>query len=454
MNPRIAFIGSYSETEAILRFVREILACQGPLLRARTDSGDGRLVVVKPNWVEDSNACRPGEWESVITHPNVVLAVVEALADLMDGKGTICVCDAPNTYVNFEAVTARGGLADSLHTLRRRFPELSLELLDLRREVWLRRHGVVVRRCFNPPDPRGYVRLDLGEQSLLFGHGGEGRYYGADYDTRVVNTHHHGNVHEYLLSGTSVRCDLFVNLPKLKTHKKTGVTSSLKNLVGVTGDKNWLPHFVRGTPKQGGDEFSESTAAAWLEGEVKRAGQQLALALPRGGGRVYGWMRGIGEHLLGSSARTVRGGDWEGNDTCWRMALDLNRALFYGNADGSWRGPGEAKPYITIVDGIVGGEGNGPLCPDPVPSGVMVGATDPAAADAVICRLMGFDPRRVPIVQEAFADHRWPIAGCRLAGVTAEDERAGRLVGLDEIRPAVPGGFKPHFNWPSLIVTS
>jgi hypothetical protein len=49
--------------------------------------------------------------------------------------------------------------------------------------------------------------------------------------------------------------DLVVNLPKLKTHKKTGVTLALKNLVGINGDKNWLPHHSQGSVEKGGDEY-------------------------------------------------------------------------------------------------------------------------------------------------------------------------------------------------------
>src|SRR5690606_2650770 len=51
---------------------------------------------------------------------------------------------------------------------------------------------------------------------------------------------------------------LVINLPKLKTHKKTGVTLSLKNLVGINGDKNWLPHHSLGSVGEGGDEFPDS----------------------------------------------------------------------------------------------------------------------------------------------------------------------------------------------------
>ena len=95
----------------------------------------------------------------------------------------ISVCDAPHTYASFEAIVARGDLKDGIEKIRARWPDLKLEMLDLRREVWIRREEVVFDRRANEEDPRGYVRLDLGRDSLFYGFAGEGRYYGADYDT-------------------------------------------------------------------------------------------------------------------------------------------------------------------------------------------------------------------------------------------------------------------------------
>lgn len=132
------------------------------------------------------------------------------------------------------------------------------------------------------------------------------------------------------------------------------------------------------------------------------------------------------------------------------MALDLNRALLYGNPDGSLRGKMKAKNYLAIVDGIVGGEGNGPLCPDPIESNVVVAGDNPAEVDAVCCKLMGFDPRKIPLVREAFASHRWPISRGSMADVRVFDEREGKEILLDAVQPAVLGGFKPHFGWKEL----
>lgn len=130
------------------------------------------------------------------------------------------------------------------------------------------------------------------------------------------------------------------------------------------------------------------------------------------------------------------------------MVLDLNRCLLYGDMDGKIQN--NRKMYVSIVDGIVAGEGNGPLEPDPVFSGVILGGNDPAAVDAVSCRLMGFKPEMIPMVREAFSPHRFPVALVPMKDISVFDERLGRCVPITEIAPAVQAGFRPHFGWPSL----
>ena len=447
--PMVAEVRRYEDRDAIRRFA--LLAIDRvPGLATMLGGGADRLVVVKPNWIQQSHERLPDVWEPVITHPAVVLGVVEALADTMRGRGTICLCDAPHAYADFAAILARGGLLDGIAALRQRWPALRLEVCDLRREVWRRKDEVVVERRANAEDPRGCVRFDLGPQSLFYGHAGEGAYFGADYDTRVVNRHHCGRVQEYLVAGSPMACDLFVNLPKLKTHKKTGISCALKNLVGVNGDKNWLPHHTLGHPGRGGDEFPVPTVRSLAEGRLKRIGQRAALAMPGLGTWTYRQLRNAGVRLLGGSERVVRNGNWSGNDTCWRMALDLNRCLLYGDVDGGWREAGARKPYLAIVDGIVGGQGDGPLCPQAADAGVLAAGADPAVLDAVAARLMGFRPESLPIVARAFDGHRWPLADRTMPSVEVDDHRNGRRVRLADLEPALAGGFAPHFGWEGL----
>ncbi len=115
------------------------------------------------------------------------------------------------------------------------------------------------------------------------------------------------------------RADVVINIPKLKTHKKTAVTLSLKSVIGLSNEKYWLPHFTGGDPSRGGDEFDRRQSLAdRIENKLSR--------FPR-----------PGDHSLIARAPRVGGppkvidGSWQGNDTLWRTVLDLNRILFFAD---------------------------------------------------------------------------------------------------------------------------
>jgi len=446
----VATVNGYSCTDSIRAFVQQAFESNPQVGVILADVRRSPLVVVKPNWVQEAHEHESLVWEPVITHPQLLLIILECLAEKIPGKATICVCDAPHTYADFSAIIGLGGFRQRVNELADKYPSITFEVMDLRREVWIRNEEVVVERRPNSNDPRGYVRINLGEHSLFYGHMGEGHFYGADYDSKEVNRHHRGNVQEYLIAGTPMLCDLFINVPKMKTHKKTGITCCLKNLVGINGDKNWLPHHTERSLACGGDEFPELSLKNRVESCVKRLGQKVALRLPLLGTWVYRKMRNAGKQMLGDSEAVIRNGNWSGNDTCWRMALDLNRALLYANPDGTWRDRFHPKAYLAIVDGIIGGQGNGPLCPDPVQSNVLVAGANPAEVDAVVAKLMGFDPERIPIVKHAYDANNWPLSTCSMDEITIADGRVDRELELAEVSPAVEGGFLPHFGWKNL----
>jgi hypothetical protein len=77
------------------------------------------------------------------------------------------------------------------------------------------------------------------------------------YDIAETTAAHTNGNHRYRVSRTVIGADVFINLPKLKTHKKAGITCSLKNLVGINTYKNFLPHYTEGTPAMGGDQFPQ-----------------------------------------------------------------------------------------------------------------------------------------------------------------------------------------------------
>jgi len=279
------------------------------------------------------------------------------------------------------------------------------------------------------------------------GHHGEGRYYGAFYDEGEVNRHHAGGRHEYLISGTAIKADVFINLPKLKTHKKTGVTLSLKNLVGVNGDKNWLPHHTAGDPSTGGDQFPGPSVKRSIERRAGNLLRKFAVQFPLAGSWILARARRHGAGFFGDTESVVRSGNWHGNDTTWRMALDLNALLLYGFPDGTLRRDGVKKPYLSFVDGILAGDGNGPLNPDPVPAGLVALGTDPADVDTVCAWLMGFDPENIPVIREAYAAGEFPISSGSWRDAIIRSAYApwnGKIASLPR---SECNTFHPHFGW-------
>ena len=117
----------------------------------------------------------------------------------------------------------------------------------------------------------------------------------------------------------------------------------------------------------------------------------------------------------------------------------------------SSRGASSPRPsseIVSVTDAIVAGEGEGPLAPTPHPLGLVTLAASPAAAEWMHAGLMGFDPRRIPIVAHAFDRFRFPLAPCppddvvvRSGGAVLTFEAACRTFGRHF---APPGGWRGH----------
>ncbi|MEW6624666.1 MAG: DUF362 domain-containing protein [Bacillota bacterium] len=119
------------------------------------------------------------------------------------------------------------------------------------------------------------------------------------------------------IAKTVLESDLIINLPVMKTHIRTGVTLSLKNMKGV------------------------------LPGIEKRKTHKL----------------GIDEGIA-----------------------DLNSLV---------------RTSLSVVDGIVGMEGNWEYPRDCVPLGLLIAGKDPVAVDTVCSKIMGFDPQKIRHINRA-----------------------------------------------------
>jgi uncharacterized protein (DUF362 family) len=60
------------------------------------------------------------------------------------------------------------------------------------------------------------------------------------------------------------------------------------------------------------------------------------------------------------------------------------------------------RPALTVIDGFVGMEGQGPIDGTPVQMNLIIAGTDVVATDATACRVMGINPYEIKHIRKAF----------------------------------------------------
>jgi len=163
--------------------------------------------------------------------------------------------------------------------------------------------------------------------------------------------------------------------------------------------------------------------------------------------KMFKPIKKLGKEIFGDTNEVIRSGNWYGNNTIWRTVIDLNKVMFYSNSDGSLRLDelSERKRYIGIVDGILGGEGNGPMAPDPVKSNLIVIGHDPVAIDAVCARVMGFDPLKIPSIKNSFQVKKYKITPLQYKDIIINYNN--QEYPIENIPNNIITKFKPHFGW-------
>ncbi|MFW6201878.1 MAG: DUF362 domain-containing protein, partial [Gemmatimonadota bacterium] len=344
--------------------IRRALDRSGELLGwADADAGplgtvipSGARVVVKPNWVYHENH---GPWgiAPLLTHDSLIRAVVESV--LETDAAEVLVADAPLQSCDFDRLAEATRLHAWVEPLMAADPRFR-GVRDLRRTVSVVEDGV--RTAFEDRLPEDeFVLFDLGEHSLLEPiTAGDEAFRVTRYDPRLLAERHRPGRHQYLIGRAIVDADVVINLPKLKTHKKAGITCALKNLIGINGNKEFLPHHRIGGSETGGDCYRGGSRAKLA---LEHAFDRLNMAPTPA--RALVWHRLA--RVVGKIARFTAGdaeieGAWIGNDTIWRTCLDLNRILLYGRSDGGLDDAIQRR-VVHIVDAVIAGQGDGPLAP-------------------------------------------------------------------------------------------
>ena len=312
----------------------------------------GMTVFIKPNTVAHNHP-KGKDLFSVITHASVLRPILDYACLALQDRGTIIVADCPLYSSNFDKAFERSCIAPLLRWYASKTP-VKIEWFDLRinkgRRTWL--YGRWARSKIMQ-DPRGYRFVDLGKNSRFTGVD-PSRLRIAVAGYTEMRKHHTDATHEYLFPQSLLDSDVVISLPKLKTHRRTGVTLCLKNYMGIPSMKDCLPHFMTGSPVEGGDQYIHKS-------NLKRICTRLHDIIQTSPHMPIKFVCAVLKKLLWNAGRllifkdSVSEAMWPGNDTLWRTLGDINEIITYADKKGVIT-PKPQRPQLFLVDGIVGGK--------------------------------------------------------------------------------------------------
>jgi uncharacterized protein (DUF362 family) len=370
-------------------------------------------VVLNPNFVL-SRHFEKKEVYSIITHPSVLRAIADYVWIALKGKGKILIADAPQYNCNWIELIQLTKL-DEVCSFFNSKQNNSFELRDLRNYWSAGKHFPSMTQKLSG-DPQGTLKINLKNESAVKKIKDSSRLYGAVYHRQETISNHTNDQQNYALSNTIMQADVVISVPKLKVHKKVGVTMNIKGLVGINTNKNMLVHYSVGSPKDGGDQYPDNHFTSIEERLIKTerwmydtflAKQSVPLEYIH---RSIYWLHGKFIKPFGirveKKKRILDAGNWFGNDSAWRMSVDLLKIIMFADKNGKLQKTPQRRLF-SIIDGIIGGDKKGPLDPDPVYSGVLVAGENLLATDIVGTRLMGFNPSKVKMFNYLLSEYNW-----------------------------------------------
>lgn len=348
-----------------------------------------KKILLKPNWVTDNR--KEDDEICLRTNDNLLLALVEIILDSKPSK--IIIGDAPIQGCIWDKMISNG--------FYKKIEELSsmssipIVIKDFRRVTFNPDKNNPIKER-NPISD--YIFFDLGRESYLEPiSSAKSVFRVTNYaPDRLAESHTIGK-HKYCITKELFEVDVVISVPKVKTHQKTGITGALKILVGINGDKDYLPHHRVGGQGFGGDCYPGKNI-------FRRISEYFLDCANRKQGKYVYWVWSYLSKIMWKLSRPKDihhlAAAWYGNDTCWRMVMDLNMVALYGNKDGTISKTQQREIY-SLCDGVIAGQGDGPLNPKPLPLGVICFSNNSSLTDICLGTLMGFDIPKIPLLKTA-----------------------------------------------------
>lgn len=401
-------------------------------------------VLIKPNLVMESNHIAENGTDCLYTHPSVVAAVIDYVIIANGGKGTIIVGDAPMQECKWNILIQESGYQNLIDWYKKR--GIDIELVDFR-ELSSNVVGGLHVQSINR-NAKGHV-VKLGEDSEFaeLGDADYSKIRVTNYDPSILLKHHNAKVHEYYVSDYVLNADVIINMPKPKTHRKGGVTISLKNFVGINVRKEYLPHHTMGSKADGGDEYLEYSLVQRIRSSLYDRRNYLSAHNNFVRAQICHALSGLCTVLLSRKGNCYQEGSWYGNETISKTITDLNKIVLYADKKGKMRSLPQREIFI-VADMIVCGEKEGPVAPSEKKVGCIAAGVNQVCFDEMISTLMGFDVNKIPTLKTVRdCKRRFAIVGSEEEAylVSNVSKYDGKTIG--EIKRSDSFEFQPTSGW-------
>lgn len=353
----------------------------------------GKKVLLKPNFVdnchhENDDICK-------ITNLNLLLATIKVILEY--NPASIVVGDAPIQDCIWSELLPQSFLDDIKGMSE--VSKIPILVVDFRKVVCNpTKNGSILRERSQRMDS-DYLEFDLERASWLEPvTNARSKFRVSNYDPSQMKKSHSKGVHKYCIAKEIFDADIIITMPKPKTHRMACLTNSLKILVGINGDKDCLPHHRIGATSHGGDCYKDYSLLRTVSEYLIDLSNKYRK--PRKIFMVFRELSIILWRMSKPNQSTTANAGWYGNDTVWRMVMDINHIATYGKKDGTIADTPQRTIY-SLCDAIIGGQGNGPLNPDPLALGFLAFTNDPYAMDEAMGRIFNLDISKVPLLREA-----------------------------------------------------
>ena len=401
-------------------------------------------VFVKPNTVRHYHMDGK-EVFSIIIHASVMRPILDYILKALNGSGKIVIGDSQVLFGRFDEAYEISQIDKMLDWVREKNPNVPIECFDMRIvqgvRTWM--YGKWGRERIEK-DPLGYTWVDLGERSAF-----------KDIDPKklrivycnpkVMYKHHSGGKHEYLIPNSFLQADAVIGIAKFKTHRRTAITLAQKNYFGIPALKDTMPHFIIGSPSEGGDQYINPSFRKRMAVKLNDRIHTNTLVPVKfffATAKKLWW----NTHYIVPFKDDVYEAMWYGNDTLWRTLHDVNRIVFYADKNGKIQDTPQ-RNHFHVVDGIIGGEKTGPVNCDPVYPGVLMAGYNALAIDTVGASLMGFDYKKIPLINNSYktVNTPQPLFYGNVEDIKVTDgDKEFDLKSYEKYRNL---NFEPHPNW-------